>query len=298
MSDPATPISSTVSSAPPAAGASPVQVRAQAAIARASARTGVDFSYLLAQARIESGLDPQAEARTSSASGLFQFIDQTWLSTLDRHGAALGLGNLAEAIDVSGGRARVSDPATREAILDLRFDPDVASLMAGALAGDNAAALTPVLGRAPDAAELYLAHFLGAEGASQFLGALGQNPDGSAAAVLPRAARANQAIFYAANGAPRSLAEVMGVIRGRVDRAMSESGAPPANFAQPGWNPPSTRSDWASARQPSPLPARMGLPSMADTLRTSFGLSETGGEGTPGLSHIRNAYARLEAFGL
>ena len=84
MSDPA-PI---VTSAPPTTRAG----QAQAAIAHASQRTGVDFSYLLAQARIESGLDPQAEARTSSASGLFQFIDQTWLSTLDRHGAALGLG--------------------------------------------------------------------------------------------------------------------------------------------------------------------------------------------------------------
>lgn len=297
MSDPAT----TVSSAPPATNAGPVQVRAQAAIARASQRTGVDFSYLLAQARIESGLDPQAEARTSSASGLFQFIDQTWLSTIDRHGAALGLGNLAQAIDTSGGRARVSDPATREAILDLRFDPEIASLMAGALAGDNADALTPVLGRAPDASELYLAHFLGSDGATRFLGALGQNPDGSAAAIMPRAARANQAIFYERNGAPRSLAEVMGVIRGRVERAMEQGGAPPTSLpaatAQPGWNPPSTMSDWVSARQASPLPARLGLPSMAETLRTSFGLTDSG-EPTPGLTHIRNAYAKLEAFGL
>ncbi|MCX7676587.1 MAG: transglycosylase SLT domain-containing protein, partial [Alteraurantiacibacter sp.] len=60
--------------------------RAEAAIARAAQATGTDFSYLLAQARIESGLNPAARARTSSASGLFQFIDQTWLATLDRHG--------------------------------------------------------------------------------------------------------------------------------------------------------------------------------------------------------------------
>ena len=293
MSDPA-PI---VTSAPPTTRAG----QAQAAIARASQRTGVDFSYLLAQARIESGLDPQAEARTSSASGLFQFIDQTWLSTLDRHGAALGLGHVAQAIDSSGGRARVSDPATREAILDLRFNPEIASLMAGALAGDNRAALTPVLGREPDPAELYLAHFLGADGATRFLGALGQNPDGSAAAVLPRAARPNQAIFYEPGGAPRSLADVMGVIRGRVDRAMEQGGTPPTNFAQPAWNPPSARTDWASARTASPLPTRLGLPSMADTLRTSFGLGD-GGEATnaatPGQAHIRTAYAKLEAFGL
>ncbi len=302
MSDPAP----TVQSAPAATRAGQLQAQAQAAIARASQRTGVDFSYLLAQARIESGLDPQAEARTSSASGLFQFIDQTWLSTLDQHGERLGLGNLAQAIDVSGGRARVADPSMREAILDLRFDPEIASLMAGALAGDNAAALTPVLGRAPDASELYLAHFLGSEGATRFLGALGQNPDGSAAAIMPRAARANRAIFYEGSGAPRSLVQVMRVIRQRVESAMEQGGAVPASFPAnfpgsyqpPGWNPPSTPESWASARQAPPAPGRPALPSMAETLRNSFALGEAGGRELPGLTHIRNAYARLEAFGL
>jgi len=44
------------------------QVRS--AIAKAAQRTGVDFDYLLAQARIESSLNPNAKARTSSAAGL------------------------------------------------------------------------------------------------------------------------------------------------------------------------------------------------------------------------------------
>ena len=58
-----------------------------AAIHRAAASTGVDFSYLLGQARIESGFNPNARAKTSSATGLFQFIDQTWLGTVKQHGA-------------------------------------------------------------------------------------------------------------------------------------------------------------------------------------------------------------------
>lgn len=280
--------------------------QAQAAIARAAQRTGIDFSYLLAQARIESGLDPQAEARTSSATGLFQFIDQTWLSTIDRHGASLGLGDLAGAINSSGGRAHVADPATREAILDLRYDPEIASLMAGALAGDNRDALTPVLGRTPDASELYLAHFLGAEGATRFLGALGQNPDESAAAILPRAARANRAIFYEPGGAPRSVAGVMEVIRGRVERAMAQGGAAPASLPggmpagyPAGWNPPTAPSGWSPpGRSAPPAPLRGDMPSMAETLRTSFALADTGGRELPGLAHVRGAYARLEAFGL
>jgi soluble lytic murein transglycosylase-like protein len=63
----------------------------RAAIARASAATGVDFDYLLAQAKIESGLQPTARAATSSAGGLYQFTTGTWLETLDRHGAKYGL---------------------------------------------------------------------------------------------------------------------------------------------------------------------------------------------------------------
>ena len=71
------------------------------AIQQAAARTGVDFSYLLGQARIESGFDPNARARTSSATGLFQFIDQTWLGTVKRHGAEHGLAWAADLIDPS-----------------------------------------------------------------------------------------------------------------------------------------------------------------------------------------------------
>jgi hypothetical protein len=294
MSDPVT----TFQPAIPASRAGPDRVASQAAIARAAQRTGVDFSYLLAQARIESGLDPEAEARTSSATGLFQFIDQTWLSTLDRHGERLGLGHLSQAIDSSSGRARVNDPATRAAILDLRTDPDVASLMAGALAGDNRAALLPVLGREPDASELYLAHFLGPAGASQFLGALGSNPDASAAAILPRAARANRPIFYEPGGAPRSVAGVMDVIRGRVDRAMAQGGVAPSAMPATYAAQFSLPADWQPSRVMPPAPSRGSQPSMAETLRTSFALAESGGREAPGLAHIRNAYARLEAFGL
>ena len=44
------------------------QVRAS--IARAAQSTGVDFNYLLAQAKLESSLDPSARASTSSAAAL------------------------------------------------------------------------------------------------------------------------------------------------------------------------------------------------------------------------------------
>jgi hypothetical protein len=268
--------------------------RAQAAIADAAQRTGIDFGYLLAQARIESGLDPHARARTSSATGLFQFLDQTWLATMDRHGERLGFGQLAQAIDMSGGRARVTDPA-----MGLRLDPHASALMAGALAGDNAAALTQVLGREPDASELYLAHFLGAQGASRMLGALSSDPTISAASVLPGAARANRAIFYERSGTPRSVSEVMQVIRGRMAGAM-EQGFDPAAITLAAANPaaPSAQASSTSGLPSLPsLPAAPAASSMADLIGNTFGL---GGDGAavPGQAHVRRAYARLAAMGV
>lgn len=179
------------------------------AIQRASASTGVDFSYLLNQAKIESGFNPLARARTSSASGLFQFIDQTWLSTVKQHGAEHGLGWAADAITQgSDGRYHVADSGMRRAILDLRYQPEAASAMAAEFAADNQAYLEEKLGRQVQSVDLYLAHFLGAGGATKFLAAHDADPSAPAAAILPAAARANRSIFYDRSGAPRSVSEI------------------------------------------------------------------------------------------
>ena len=191
------------------AGLEGAQGRVGAAIQRASARTGVDFSYLFNQAKVESGLNPLARARTSSATGLFQFIDQTWLGTVKKHGEAHGLGWAADAISRGAdGRYRVADPAMRHLILDLRNQPEAASAMAAEFASDNQAHLETSLGRPVEAVDLYLAHFLGAGGATKFLRAHDANPDGAAAAALPEAARANRWVFFDRDGSARSFAEI------------------------------------------------------------------------------------------
>ena len=83
-------------------------------IQTASNKTGVDFKYLLAQAKIESGFNPAAKAATSTARGLYQFIEQTWLKMVKDHGAEYGLGDMADSISQgSDGRMRVADRATR-----------------------------------------------------------------------------------------------------------------------------------------------------------------------------------------
>ncbi len=181
----------------------------QSAIATAARTTGVDFSYLLGQAKLESGLNATAHAGTSSASGLYQFIDQSWLSVVKKHGAEHGLGWAADAISQgAGGRLSVSDGATKQAILALRNDPATASLMAAASASDNKSALEASLGRAATGTDLYMAHFLGLGGARQFLTGMAANPQASGAALFPAAASANRNVFYAADGSARSLSDI------------------------------------------------------------------------------------------
>lgn len=188
----------------------PKEPRVRAAIAQAASRTGVDFDYLYNQARIESSLDPEARARTSSAAGLYQFTKQTWLQVVKNHGAEHGLGWAAEAIDKSGAGYSVDDPAMRTAIDNLRYDPELASTMAGEFAADNRDKLEGALGRPAESVDLYLAHFLGAKGATDFLAAYDADPSMAAAPLFPAAAAANRSIFYGPGGSPRSLGEIRG----------------------------------------------------------------------------------------
>lgn len=284
----------------------------RAAIARAAQATGVDFNYLLAQAKLESSLNPTAKAPTSSAAGLYQFTHGTWLQTLERHGGNHGMDWADQAID--GGR--VADPLARAQIMAMRYDPGASAMMAAELANDNKAELTAVLGRAPDAAELYLAHFLGSAGAGDFLSALAANPAQSAAALRPKAAAANRTIFYDAAGAPRSVAGVMELMRGRVASAM-ENGPIPSVEDYPAYAPAAPQftggpiaRQFAAARQEmsgpavssaaslaGAMPAPAVRPSMADTLRTAF--AGTGGE-APGAvpDFVRAAYGQFQKFGL
>lgn len=187
----------------------------RAAIARAADRTGVDFDYLLNQAKTESGLDPDARARTSSASGLYQFIDQSWLGVVKQHGAKHGMAWAADAIRQRGGRYTV-DPAMRQAVFNLRDQAEPAALMAGEFANDNAEGLSRALGRQPSATDLYFAHFMGLDGASRFLRAAGTDPEASAASAFPREARANRSIFYTRSGEARSMGEVYALMARKI----------------------------------------------------------------------------------
>lgn len=291
----------------------------EAAIASAARATSVDFDYLLAQAEVESAMNPAARAATSSATGLYQFIEGTWLKTVKKHGERFGLGAIADEIALTAsGSAYVADPARRAAILALRNDPQVASLMAAGLAEDNRAHLMPILGRQPNHSELYLAHFLGAGGAGRFLSEMQADPAQSAPALFARPAAANRSIFYSADGRPRSLAQVMDVIGGKLSRALDRVGnGETVRFARAEYVPPVSPGlvqtpyliadedvfgpglpatlTQASLPAPRLRPPQAALqrPPMSQVLGAAFGTDPATAP-----AQVRRAYDQLKAFGL
>jgi hypothetical protein len=211
-------------------GVEPISVPQSLAyvLANAGDRNGVDFDYLLQTAIRESSLDPTARARTSSATGLFQFLDSTWLQAMKEHGPGLGYSQYADQIRInSEGRYVVDDPDARAAILALREDPQISADLAAAFTRANGEYLSERFGRMPSPGELYIAHFLGAQGAERMFRAGLQDPDQIAADLFPRQASANRAIFYDSDG-PRTIREVY---RALVARHETETSGTTPTFA-------------------------------------------------------------------
>lgn len=225
------------------------------AIRNAANATGTSFSYLLATAKIESDLNPNLTMKSSSAAGLFQFIDQTWLGTMKQSGASLGYGKYADAISkTSSGKFVVNDPNMRRQIMALRKDPTANATMAGAFANSNAKVLTDRLGRKPNDGELYMAHFLGASGAARFIRAAEARPNATAANYFPRAAAANSSIFYDKQGGAKSLKQVYAGLVARhnvIGTQLADADA--ANATKPA--DPVKSATRIAATTPAPVPA-------------------------------------------
>jgi hypothetical protein len=250
----------------------------EAAIQRASSATGVDFGFLMGTAKRESGYNPAAKAQTSSAAGLFQFVEQTWLSTLKQHGAKYGYARYAEMISKGAdGRYFVRGAQAQRAVLDLRMDPHAASLMAGELASDHAAYLRGRVGRDPTAGELYAAHFLGPQGSARLIQAMQTSPRTTAAALFPDAASANPAIFYR-GGRAASVAEVYANLTATAEGSSGVTAPPKAE------EPEKAFIQYASARRMDRIEQQQALVDMV--LR---GSDDIDGVSTRGLSGLFDA---------
>ncbi len=253
--------------------ASAVPDRLAQAFRTASTASGTPFEYLLNTAMRESALNPTARASTSSATGLFQFIESTWLQLVKEEGTKYGLGNAAAAIErTSRGGFRVADPAARQAILALRNDPEISALMAGEFTRRNAESLAARLGRPPSGGELYAAHFLGAGGAGQLVAAAASTPGRAAAELFPAQAAANRTIFYARDGAPRSVADVYAALTRAPSGAPAMAAAaasPILAYAAPeaaGWAPATLLAQLAApaAETEIAIPGRFSVAVRAD----------------------------------
>lgn len=240
-------------------GVKPISVPQPLAYAMdtAGAKSDVDFDYLLRTAIRESSLNPEAKARTSSATGLFQFLDSTWLQVMKEEGPRLGYGQYADSIKVdSDGDYFIADKALRREVLKLREDPQIASDMAAAFTRSNGSYLFEKFGRMPSPGELYIAHFLGAQGAEKMFEAGLKDPDQIAAKLFPRQAKANRAIFYE-GGEARTIREVYRALVSKHDGAVD----PRFAAQQLAVDPTTPSGKWDSA----PVPSRFSPDDMSFT---------------------------------
>jgi hypothetical protein len=168
-------------------------------ILAAAKMVGVDEKMMATFAAIESGFDYTIKAATSSASGLYQFVNDTWRSMLKKYGSKYGI-----------------DPSTSQT------DPRANALMGAEYMKESVETLKGALKRPITDTDVYLAHFLGPGGAKKFLTA---DPNAVAANILPDAARANVNVFYEKDGRPRSVAEMYAEVNNRVRRKGSQFGA-------------------------------------------------------------------------
>jgi hypothetical protein len=233
-------------------------------ITAAAKMAGVDPVLLGTIAGIESGYNPSIKAGTSSATGYFQFIDSTWKTMIARYGKKYGI-----------------NPGTPQT------DPRANALMGAEYVKENIAYLKKSTGLTNITdTDAYLAHFLGAGGASQLLKA---DKNGNAAQLFPAAARANASIFFD-KGRPRTVQQIIDLM----DKKMAShrpsgaglTAAPPANGKQvttPGASAPAANdasNGMASTGKGAPSPASSG-PSTAPANAAMASASGTAASAAP-----------------
>ena len=202
------------------------------AVEDAATRTGADFAQLMEKASSESNFNPSAKSSSSSATGLFQFIDSTWLSMVKEHGAQFGLGGLASQIQMKDGKPCVANCNVKNTILNLRKNPEIAALMAGEMSTEDKQYLRANTDGPVGGTEMYLAHFLGAGGAAKFLNDRADNGNAAAATLFPKEAHANKSVFFEASGQARTLDQVYNIFSkklGGTENAQLNNGTLPGS---------------------------------------------------------------------
>ncbi|AWN49691.1 transglycosylase SLT domain protein [Methylobacterium terrae] len=191
-------------------------------IVRAAATVRTDPVLLMAVADKESSFLTEVQARTSSATGLYQFIERTWLQVMREFGAQHGYAREAGLIGDDNG---VADASDRARILDLRRDPSLSAVLAGEMLKRDSARIAARIGRELTLGETYLAHFLGPDDAERFMAKVVEEPKAEAAALLPKPAKANRPIFYERVGRRKARSLTVAQVHDKFEAMMSTRGA-------------------------------------------------------------------------
>lgn len=202
-------------------------------IRMASTRSGLEFGYMMELAEAESAFVHNIKATTSSATGLYQFIESTWHYMVKTYGHKYGLGAFAAEVelytdDYGRPQARMANPFVRAGVIEMRKHPHLSSLFSADFQLENKAKeLCYVEGGKLSRTDMYLAHFLGAHDAVYFINNKRKNGAKSAVDTFPEAAEYNVNVFYERKPRrERTLNEVYGFFDSKFNKGFYE--APPA----------------------------------------------------------------------
>lgn len=163
---------------------------------------GIPSQVMMSKAYMESGFDPQARPWSkkqnrflSSAKGLYQFLDGTWAEMMQKYANKYGIPKGTS-----------------------QYDPVASTLFAAEYSKSATGSIKQIIGRDLTGTDYYLPHFMGPGGARTYLSALTKDPNGSAAAAMPKAAKDNPDVYYS-GGRPRTNIELYKYFQGRVATA-------------------------------------------------------------------------------
>ena len=184
--------------------------------------------FLLVLSALESTLNPDAAAPKGSARGLYQFVEQTWLESIRKHGHKYGLGDEADLIKKGKtikGKYNphyhyVDNADEKQRILDMRFDPVISTQMAIEYTKSNQSYLVNTLGQDATTENLYALHFLGRRHSTTFFRVLDSHPNWNPVDYFKNPSKRNKGIFYFADGkTPRSFGQVYDYFKTKIARA-------------------------------------------------------------------------------
>ncbi len=171
-------------------------------------KTDTDFKLLVITAMIESDLGRVTISSKSTARGIYQYIEPTWLVLMKRYGGRIGYQHYSDSItfnaqtrtpEVKGGMI------TRQKILDLRYDNKIAALIKAYQIKDEKRILeTYKNGQNITVTDHYIAHMLGLSLARTFYKLKNTESDFILANLKDRnfkeAVSLNKSFFYTQTG--------------------------------------------------------------------------------------------------